>query len=78
MLTVPYAVQRASVEHIRGALQGKVLVDATVPLRPPKVGRVQLPEGGSAVLALQDERVLETRRAALDTAQALASAPSYH
>jgi DNA polymerase-3 subunit delta' len=27
------------------------------------------------VLALQDERVLETRRAALDTAQALASAP---
>lgn len=53
MLTVPYAVQRASVEDIRDALGGKILVDATVPLKPPKVARVQLPEGGSAVLALQ-------------------------
>ncbi len=52
VLTVPYAVQRASVEEIKDVLDGKVLVDATVPLKPPKVGRVQLPEGGSAVLAL--------------------------
>ncbi len=54
VLTVPYAVQRASVEEIRDALDGKILVDATVPLKPPKVGRVQLPAGGSAVLALQE------------------------
>ena len=31
-------------------LPGKILVDVTVPLVPPQVGRVQLPEGGSAVV----------------------------
>src|SRR5690606_30839199 len=34
-------------------LAGKILVDVTVPLVPPKVSRVQLPEGGSAVEAIQ-------------------------
>jgi NADPH-dependent F420 reductase len=37
------------------ALQGKILIDVTVPLVPPKVFRVQLPEGGSAVEAVQKE-----------------------
>jgi 8-hydroxy-5-deazaflavin:NADPH oxidoreductase len=54
MLTVPYAAQRATVEEVRDALEGKILIDATVPLVPPKVSRVQLPEGGSAVAAIQD------------------------
>lgn len=53
VLCVPYAAQRATVEEVRGALAGKILVDTTVPLVPPKVGRVQLPEGGSAVAAIQ-------------------------
>jgi 8-hydroxy-5-deazaflavin:NADPH oxidoreductase len=53
ILTVPYAVQRASVENVLDQLQGKMLVDATVPLVPPKVGMVQLPEGQSAVAAIQ-------------------------
>jgi NADPH-dependent F420 reductase len=53
ILTVPYAVQRATVEHVLEQLDGKVLVDSTVPLVPPKVGTVQLPEGGSAVAAIQ-------------------------
>ena len=35
------------------ALAGKVLIDVTVPLMPPKVDRVQLPNGESAVVALQ-------------------------
>ena len=39
---------------MRDALDGKVLVDVTVPLVPPKVTRVQLPEGGSAVVKAQD------------------------
>ncbi len=53
-LTVPFAHQTSTLEHVRDALQGKILVDVTVPLVPPKVGRVQLPEGGSAGQIAQD------------------------
>lgn len=53
VLCVPYASQRETVESVRSALEGKILIDATVPLMPPKVARVQLPEGGSAVAAIQ-------------------------
>lgn len=53
MLTVPFSAQRATVEDVRGELSGKLLVDATVPLVPPKVARVQLPPEGSAVAAIQ-------------------------
>jgi len=53
ILTVPHAAQQATVQEVRDALAGKILVDATVPLVPPKVARVQLPEGGSAVAAVQ-------------------------
>lgn len=53
VLTVPFAAQRATVEDVREALAGKILIDATAPLVPPKVARVQLPAGGSAVAAIQ-------------------------
>lgn len=53
VLTVPYAAQRPTVEEVRHALAGKILVDVTVPLMPPKVNRVQLPDAGSAVEAIQ-------------------------
>jgi 8-hydroxy-5-deazaflavin:NADPH oxidoreductase len=53
VLTVPFAVQRSTVEEVREALNGKILIDATVPLVPPKVARVQLPSDGSAVAAIQ-------------------------
>ncbi len=48
VLTVPFAAQRATLEALRDDLQGKILVDVTVPLVPPRVRRVQLPEEGSA------------------------------
>lgn len=54
VLCVPYASQRDTVESVQSALHGKILIDATVPLVPPKVARVQLPEGGSAVAAIQE------------------------
>ena len=54
VLTVPFAAQKSTVEEARTALTGKILVDVTVPLVPPKVLRVQLPDGGSAVAAIQD------------------------
>jgi NADPH-dependent F420 reductase len=53
VLAVPYAAQRDTVETVRAVLAGKMLIDVTVPLVPPKVSRVQLPEGGSAVEAIQ-------------------------
>jgi NADPH-dependent F420 reductase len=53
ILTVPYAAQRATIDDIRGEIAGKILVDATAPLVPPRVNRVQLPAGGSAVAAVQ-------------------------
>lgn len=55
ILAVPYAGQRATALDLRDQLAGKIVIDATVPLMPPKVSRVQLPEGGSAVAALQGE-----------------------
>ena len=54
VLTVPYAAQIGTLETVRDALDGKILVDVTVPLVPPKVTRVQLPEGGSAVVKAQE------------------------
>lgn len=53
VLSVPYAAQQTTAEEVVDLLQGKILIDVTVPLVPPKVSRVQLPEGGSAVEALQ-------------------------
>ena len=53
VLTVPYAAQRATLIELRDALQGKILVDVTVPLVPPKVMRVQLPDEGCAALIAQ-------------------------
>lgn len=53
ILTVPYAAQEATVLDMRAALHGKILIDATAPLVPPKVGNVQLPPGGSAVARIQ-------------------------
>tara|TARA_B100000315_G_C14338748_1_gene478621 strand:- start:249 stop:749 length:501 start_codon:yes stop_codon:yes gene_type:complete len=54
VLTVPFAAQLATIEEVRPALAGKLLIDVTVPLVPPKVSRVQLPPRGSAVVAVQD------------------------
>lgn len=53
VLTVPFKFQQSTVEDISLALVGKILIDVTVPLVPPKVARVQLPEMGSAVVNVQ-------------------------
>ncbi|HEX6269276.1 MAG TPA: NADPH-dependent F420 reductase [Anaerolineales bacterium] len=48
VLTVPYAAHRETLESLKEALKGKLLIDATVPLVPPKVTKVQMPAAGSA------------------------------
>jgi hypothetical protein len=54
VLTVPYAAHAETLRAIQPALGGKVLVDVTVPLRPPKVNRVHLPPGRAAALEAQE------------------------
>ncbi len=62
--TLPAEHQVATLTALRDALVGKILIDVTVPLVPPKVGTVQLPEEGSAgkriQLALGDEVMVVT------------------
>jgi 8-hydroxy-5-deazaflavin:NADPH oxidoreductase len=53
-LTVPFAHQASTLEGVKPALQGKILIDVTVPLVPPRVARVQLPPQGSAGQIAQD------------------------
>ena len=53
VLTVPFAAKKSTVEGLKDALKGKILIDVTVPLVPPKVSMVQLPESDSCVVAIQ-------------------------
>ena len=55
VLTIPFSNHQAIVEEISQAAQGKIVVDTTVPLVPPKVSRVQLPEFGSIAKRSQEK-----------------------
>jgi len=48
IVTVPFTNQKAILEDIGPVVRGKIVIDTTVPLMPPKVARVQLPPEGSA------------------------------
>jgi 8-hydroxy-5-deazaflavin:NADPH oxidoreductase len=48
VLTVPYAAHADTLKTVKDALTGKILVDVTVPLVPPKLSKVQMPPAGSA------------------------------
>jgi hypothetical protein len=53
VLTVPYAAHADMCQFIKPYAQGKIVIDVTVPLVPPKVTRVQLPPEGSATRQAQ-------------------------
>jgi NADPH-dependent F420 reductase len=53
VLTVPFAHHASTLEALCQVLAGKILIDVTVPLMPPKVATVHLPPGGSAGAAAQ-------------------------
>jgi NADPH-dependent F420 reductase len=53
IVTVPFASQEATLAEIAPHVAGKIVVDTTVPLVPPKVMRVQLPPEGSAAVRAQ-------------------------
>ena len=54
VLTVPFEHQLSTLSTVKSGLLGKILIDVTVPLLPPKVGTVQLPEAGSAAVQAQN------------------------
>lgn len=53
VLSVPYAAHAATLQELAPVLQGKVVLDLTVPLQPPKVTVVHLPPGRAAALETQ-------------------------
>jgi NADPH-dependent F420 reductase len=53
LLTVPYAAHGDTLRALRGPLAGRIVIDITVPLQPPKVTQVNLPPGTSAALEAQ-------------------------
>lgn len=53
IVTVPFTAQEATLAEIAPHVAGKIVVDTTVPLMPPKVMRVQLPADGSAAAVAQ-------------------------
>lgn len=57
VLCVPYAAHETTLRDLRPHLEGRVLIDITVPLRPPRVHEVHLPPGHAA--ALEAQHILE-------------------
>ncbi len=53
VIAVPYSNHDAILDEIRQCVAGKIVVDAVVPLVPPKVSLVQLPAEGSAAQIAQ-------------------------
>jgi NADPH-dependent F420 reductase len=53
LLCVPFSNHDALLEEIKPVMDGKILVDAVVPLVPPKVSVVQLPAAGSPAVVAQ-------------------------
>lgn len=54
IVAVPFASHEATLREVKDAVQGKIVVDAAVPLVPPKVSVVQLPAEGSAAQIAQN------------------------
>jgi NADPH-dependent F420 reductase len=50
VLCVPYPAHAATLRELADELAGKIVVDLVVPLAPPEITKVRLPEGGSAAL----------------------------
>lgn len=54
VVTIPFAFHKDILETIKPFVQGKVVLDVTVPLVPPKVATVKIPYNGSAALYAQE------------------------
>lgn len=54
VLSVPYGAHEPTLESVKDYCAGKIVIDLTVPLMPPEVMSVNLPEGGAAALEAQE------------------------
>jgi NADPH-dependent F420 reductase len=53
VISVPYDAHRSTLESLWEAVQGKVVIDVTVPTVPPNIRVVHVPEGKAASLEAQ-------------------------
>jgi len=53
VMTVPFSAHKDMLESVKDYVNGKIFVDVTVPLVPPKVTKVQMPPAGSAAQEAQ-------------------------
>jgi NADPH-dependent F420 reductase len=53
VITVPYSAHKPTLESLKDVLDGKTLIDVVVPIVPPKVTKVQMPEAGSVAQEAQ-------------------------
>lgn len=64
LLSIPFSGHKETLEALREPLAGKIVIDITVPLKPPKVREVHLPETTSAAQQAQailaDSQVVAT------------------
>jgi len=54
VVTVPYTAHRPTLEGLKDVLTGKIIIDVVVPIFPPRVTRVHIPEAGSVALEAQN------------------------
>lgn len=53
VLSIPYSAHAATLAELKDALEGALVLDITVPLKPPAIRTVNLPEGRAAALEAQ-------------------------
>jgi len=53
ILSVPYSAHAPTLKELQPHCRGKILVDLTVPLAPPRITQVSLPPGNAAALEAQ-------------------------
>jgi len=53
VLSVPYSAHQPTLESVKEHCKGKIVIDLTVPLKPPEIMSVNLPEGGAVALETQ-------------------------
>lgn len=54
VMTVPFSAHRDMVTALKPFVTGKIFVDVTVPIVPPKITKVQMPPAGSAALETKE------------------------
>jgi 8-hydroxy-5-deazaflavin:NADPH oxidoreductase len=53
VISVPYEAHQATLTQLKELLSNKIVIDVTVPLIPPNIRQVYIPEGKSAALEAQ-------------------------